>query len=80
MLPDEKNYSGADIESIVKEAVKQLFVSNMQSGLDESQWKKLSMGDLERVIVSTPSSYNSQKKKLDAMLEKLKELDVKSAT
>ena len=80
MLSDEKNYSGADIESIVKEAVKQLFVSNMQSGLDESQWKKLSMGDLERVIVSTPSSYNSQKKKLDAMLEKLKELDVKSAT
>ena len=38
------------------------------------------MGDLEKVIATTPSSYNSQKKKLDAMLEKLKELDVKSAT
>ena len=80
MLSDEKNYSGADIESIVKETVKKLFVRNIQSGLEESQWKKLSMGDFEAVIADTPSSYHSQKKKLDAMLEKLKELDVKSAT
>ena len=80
MLLDEKNYSGADIESIVKETVKKLFVRNIQSGLDESLWKKLSMGDFESVIADTPSSYHSQKKKLDAMLEKLKELDVKSAT
>ena len=80
LLPNEQNYSGADIESIVKEAVKRLFVRNIQSGVEEAQWKKLSQGDLEAVIAETPSSYHSQKEKLDKMLEKLQKLDVKSAT
>ena len=58
-------------------------MENLENTLKElmlDQWKKLSMGDFEAVIADTPSSYHSQKKKLDAMLEKLKELDVKSAT
>ena len=80
LLKDEQNYSGADIESIVKEAMKRLFVRNIQSGVEEAQWKKLSQGDLEAVISETPSSYHSQKEKLDKMLEKLQKLDVKSAT
>ena len=80
LLKDEQNYSGADIESIVKEAMKRLFVRNIQSGAEEAQWKKLSQGDLEAIIAETPSSYHSQKEKLDKMLEKLKKLDVKSAT
>ena len=80
LLSNEQNYSGADIESIVKEAMKRLFVRNIQSGAEEAQWKKLSQGDLEAIIAETPSSYHSQKEKLDKMLEKLKKLDVKSAT
>ena len=35
---------------------------------------------MEAIIKETPSSYHSQKAKLDKMLQKLKELDVKSAT
>ena len=78
LLRDEDNYSGADIESMVKEAMKRVFVSNIQ--LPKEQWKTLSQTDLAEIIRDTPSSYHSQKAKLDKMLEKLHELDVKSAT
>ena len=80
LLRDEQNYSGADIESIVKESMKQVFVANVSSGLDRSQWRSLAQSDLEQVMKETPSSYHSQKAKLDKMLDKLRELDVKSAT
>ncbi|MBQ7178408.1 MAG: AAA family ATPase, partial [Victivallales bacterium] len=80
LLRDEQNYSGADIESIVKESMKRVFVANVSSGLDRSQWRSLAQSDLEQVMKETPSSYHSQKAKLDKMLDKLRELDVKSAT
>ena len=85
LLPDEENFSGADIESIVKEAMKRLFVRNCKSGLEESQWQELSQDDLETLIKDEGqnrirSSYHSQKEKLDKMLDKLRTLDVKSAT
>jgi len=80
LMRDEENYSGADIESMVKEGMKRVFVRNVNSGLDERLWQPLTQADMEAVVRETPSSYHSQKKKLDGMLQKLKELDVKSAT
>lgn len=76
----DKNYSGADIESIVKEGMKRVFVRNINSQLPPNQWNTLTQADMEAIIKETPSSYHSQKAKLDKMLEKLRELDVKSAT
>ncbi len=82
MLSDEQNYSGADIDSMVKEAMKRVFVDNIQRfGEDKKEkWRTLTMADMEAVIKDTPSSYHSQKAKLDKMLEKLRELDVKPAS
>lgn len=80
LLANKEKYSGADIESIVKEGMKQCFVKNMESSKREDQWEKLQQKDLEKIIKDTPSSYHSQQIKLDKMLEKLRELDVKSAT
>ena len=80
LMRDEENYSGADIESMVKEGMKRVFVRNVNSGLDERLWQPLTQADMEAIIKETPSSYHSQKAKLDNMLQKLKELDVKSAT
>ena len=80
LMRDEENYSGADIESMVKEGMKRVFVRNVNSGLDERLWQSLTQADMEAIIKETPSSYHSQKAKLDDMLKKLKELDVKSAT
>lgn len=73
---NDENYSGADIESIVKEAMKQVFVRFMRG----SQNQSLTTNDLVDVIRNTKSSYHSQKDKLDAMLKQLKNLDAKSAT
>ena len=81
LLKDTDKFSGADIESIVKEALKRVFVDNMTKNPgNESSWRKLSMSDLKEVILETKSSYHSQKQKLDHMLAKLKELDVRSAS
>ena len=80
LMRDEENYSGADIESMVKEGMKRVFVRNVNSGQDERLWESLTQADMEAIIKETPSSYHSQKAKLDDMLKKLKELDVKSAT
>ena len=81
LLKDTDKYSGADIESIVKEAMKQVFVRNMKENPgQEKEWKSVSMNDLTSVISETKSSYHSQKQKLDAMLKKLDELDVRSAS
>lgn len=73
---NDENYSGADIESIVKEAMKQVFVRFMRGAQNQS----LTTSDLVDVIRNTKSSYHSQKDKLDAMLKQLKNLDAKSAT
>ena len=70
-LPDGDNYSGADLESIVKEAMKKAFSDGPRPVTQE---------DLLSVIKDTRSSYLSQKKKLDEMLVKLKTLGVKSAS
>jgi ATP-dependent 26S proteasome regulatory subunit len=79
---DKEHYSGADIESIVKGAMKRVFAENMKNfgpqKLDE--WRTLSTEDLATQIEETKSSYHSQKDKLDKMLEKLKDLDAKSAS
>jgi SpoVK/Ycf46/Vps4 family AAA+-type ATPase len=79
---DNDNYSGADIESIVKEAMERVFVDNVTKyGRDErSKWKKLTTETLINVINETKSSYQSQKEKLDKMLNKLKSLGVKNAS
>jgi len=81
-FPDSENYSGADIESIVKEAMKRVFAKNMREfGVaKKSQWKQLTTDVLIQVVSETKSSYHSQKEKLDAMLKKLKDLDAKSAS
>ena len=81
-LPDSERYSGADIESIVKEAMKRLFVKNMREhGKDNrSSWDSLTTEMLTDVIKGTKSSYHSQKEKLDNMLARLKQLDAKNAS
>lgn len=81
-LKNTENYSGADIESIVKEAMKRVFNYNVgKYGLDKKeQWEKLSASILMDVIKDTRSSYHSQKEKLDKMKKKLDELDAKSAS
>ena len=82
MMPDSENYSGADIESIVKEAMKRVFVANMtEFGIARKErWNQLSTSVLRDVVDKTNSSYHSQKDKLDAMLKKLKMLDARSAS
>ena len=82
MLKDEENYSGADIESMVRETMKRLFCRNIEEHGDEddSQWESLTQDDLEEVVKSTSSSFHSQQEKLKPMLEKLKKLDVRSAS
>ena len=79
---DSENYSCADIESIVKEAMKRVFVQNMRKyGKDnKDKWESLTTEVLVEVINETKSSYRSQKEKLDKMLERLKSLDAKSAS
>lgn len=81
-LSDYENYSGADIESIVKEAMKRVFVRNMQKYGRENKdkWETLTTDVLVEVINGTSSSYHSQKDKLDKMLERLKKLDAKNAS
>ena len=81
-LKNAENYSGADIESIVKEAMKQVFNHNVNTyGLNKrDQWEKISSDVLTSVIKETRSSYHSQKEKLDKMMRKLNELDAKSAS
>lgn len=81
-MRDEDNYSGADIESIVKESMRRLFVKNMKNygETDRSQWEPLSADILKTVMNEMKSSYHSQKDKLDKMLEKLKSMDAKSAS
>ena len=71
MLKDQDNYSGADIESIVKESMKRAFVDGQ---------RKVTQQDLQEIIRNTKSSYQSQKEKLDKMLEKLNSLGVKPAS
>jgi len=82
LFPDSENYSGADIESIVKESMKQVFVENIRKfGLGKKEeWGTITSEQIEKVIRSTKSSYHSQKEKLDKMIQRLKELDVKSAS
>ena len=82
MLQNKDKYSGADIESIVREAMKRLFSRNLKKyGVDnESSWESLTQGDLVDIIKTTKSSYNSQKEKLKPMMEKLDKLNVRSAS
>lgn len=82
MLKDEENYSGADIESMVRETMKRLFCRNIKNhgDDDDSNWESLTQDDLEEVVKSTSSSFHSQQEKLKPMLEKLKKLDVRSAS
>lgn len=82
MLPDSENYSGADIESIVKEAMKRLFVKNMHDYGKErkADWEPLTSDDLVSVIKETHSSYHSQRDKLDKMLKRLEGLHAKPAS
>lgn len=80
-LDDKDNYSGADIESIVKEAMRRVFTENIDKHkLEEEKWRGITTDDIVAVIGETKSSYHSQSEKLDKMLEKLKKLDARPAT
>lgn len=81
-FPDLEHYSGADIESIVKEAMKRVFVNNMRKfGREkQSKWESLTTADLLEVIAETNSTYHSQKDKLDKMMLQLDKLHAKSAS
>lgn len=76
------NYSGADIESVVKEAMKKVFVKNMEDfGLGKKgKWRELTTETLQDAARDMKSSYRSQKEKLDKMMEQLKKLDAKPAS
>ncbi len=80
-LDDSKHYSGADVASIVNEATKKLFAHNLkQHGENEEEWEDLTQEHLANIIEDFKSSYQSQRKKLEEMAKKLKELDVKPAS
>ena len=80
-LDDSKHYSGADVASIVNEVTKNLFAHNLkQHGENEEEWEDLTPEHLANVIKDFKSSYQSQRKKLEEMAKKLKELDVKPAS
>lgn len=86
--PSEKpnRYSGADIESIVKEAMRRLFVDNMRmyGEAGKSEWEPLTTALLLKVIKETNSSYKScdevTQAKLDTMLKRLDNMGARSAS
>ncbi|MBP5786807.1 MAG: AAA family ATPase, partial [Kiritimatiellae bacterium] len=72
---DKDCYSGADIESVVKDAMKSWFSQNMRDyGPYKKMWKAFDTGILMAAAKKSSSSYNSQKDKLDKMRERLKKL------
>lgn len=79
---ESEHYSGADIESIVNEAMKRVFTENMRGfGLEQKEkWSTLGTSVLLDVIHDTHSSYHSQKESLDRMLEQLEKLKARPAT
>ena len=93
---DTEKYSGADIESIVKEAMKRVFTENMEGyrkakekrvdltlekyRAQKGNWKELTTEVLVKVIGTTHSSYHSQKEDLDKMKDALGKLNAKRAS
>jgi len=77
-----KHYSGSDIESVVKAAMKSLFVRNIQRFGKESRtkWSSLTTNDLLDVILNTKTSYQTQQAKLDSMRKKIAEYNLSPAS
>ena len=71
-----KNFSGSDIESMVNETMKSIFLR--ANGWTSPQ--KITEKDLLDVIKKTESNYSSQKDELDKMLKRIKELHVRPAS
>ena len=86
LLPDKENFSGADIESIVTQAIKNVFVRSVPS--EKTQYDEndiqisLTAADIKAVIKDkdTHSSFHSQEKKLSEMMKKLDDLKITPAT
>ena len=86
LLPDKENFSGADIESIVSQAIKNVFVKAIPA--DKTQYDEnniqisLTAADVKSVIndKDTHSSFHSQEKKLSEMMKKLDDLKITPAT
>ena len=86
LLPDKENFSGADIESIVSQAIKNVFVKAIPA--DKTQYDEnniqisLTAADVKSVIndKDTHSSFHSQEKKLAEMMKKLDDLKITPAT
>ena len=86
LLPDKENFSGADIESIVSQAIKNVFVKSIpadKTSYDENNVQiSLTAADIRAVIndKDTHSSFHSQEKKLAEMMKKLDDLKITPAT
>ena len=86
LLPDKENFSGADIESIVSQAIKNVFVKSIpadKTSYDENNVQiSLTAADIRAVIndKDTHSSFHSQEKKLSEMMKKLDDLKITPAT
>lgn len=86
LLPDKENFSGADIESIVSQSIKNVFVKAIPA--DKTQYDEnniqisLTAADVKSVIndKDTHSSFHSQEKKLSEMMKKLDDLKITPAT
>ena len=85
-MPDKENFSGADIESIVSQAIKNVFVKSIptdRTSYDENNIQiSLTAADIRAVIndKDTHSSFHSQEKKLAEMMKKLDDLKITPAT
>lgn len=70
-LCEGEEYSGADIESMVKSAVEQAYLDH---------GRRVTQKDLEQQIENTTSSFKSDPKKYKELLEKLESLNAKPVT
>lgn len=71
---DKRNkYSGADIEAVVKDAFKNVFIENLEKyGTDESKYRLLTTEDLKRSAKAVVISYDRDRyKELEKSFEKL---------
>lgn len=68
---DDKNYSGSDIEAIVKDAVEKAFLENRD---------KIKTEDIIKSIKNIKPMSKSLSKKIESIKEKIKEIDCRSAS
>lgn len=71
LAKESKGFSGADIESVVTEAVEQAFVQDKKS---------VNMDDLQKILKDTTSLSETLKDKIDELQDTFKKLKIKSAS